>query len=90
MHGRYGSTFISEIAQIKPDIILVDLWIPVIGGEKAITLIKSNTLTQFIPVFIFSANADIDKICACTKANGNISKPFHVATLIETIRRHIL
>lgn len=81
---------IADIEQIKPDFILIDLWIPVLGGEKAITLIKNNSLTQLIPIFIFSANADIEKICERTKADGYISKPFDVATLIEIIGRHIL
>ena len=81
---------ISDIVRIKPDIILMDLWIPVIGGEKAITLIKNNPLTQFIPVILFSANADIDTICIKTGANGYISKPFDIATLEETIQNNIL
>jgi len=81
---------IADIEQIKPDFILIDLWIPVLGGKKAITLVKDNPLTRSIPVFIFSANADIEKICIETNANGYISKPFDVASLIEIIGRHIL
>ena len=81
---------ISDIGQIKPDIILMDLWIPVIGGEKAIALMKNDPLTQFIPVILFSANDEIDKICIKTGANGYISKPFDIDTLKEVIERNIL
>ena len=81
---------ISDISQIKPDIILMDLWIPVIGGEKAIALMKNDPLTQFIPVILFSANDEIDKICIKTGANGYISKPFDIDTLKEVIEKNIL
>ncbi len=33
---------IADIDRIKPNLILMDLWIPDIGGEKAITIIKEN------------------------------------------------
>ena len=81
---------ISDISQIKPDIILMDLWIPVIGGEKAIALMKNDPRTQFIPVILFSANDEIDKICIKSGANGYISKPFDIDTLKEVIERNIL
>ena len=80
---------ISDISQIKPDIILMDLWIPVIGGEKAIALKKNDPATQFVPVILFSANDEIDKICIKTGANGYISKPFDIDTLKEVIERNI-
>lgn len=81
---------ISDIGQIIPDIILMDLWIPVIGGEKAIALLKNDPLTQYIPVILFSANDEIDKIRVKTGANGYISKPFDIATLKEVIENNIL
>ncbi len=79
-----------DIAMLKPDIILMDLWIPLIGGEKSIELIKNNPVTQFIPVLIFSANDEIDKICIKTGANGYISKPFNINTFKEVIEKNIL
>ncbi|HEY8660145.1 MAG TPA: response regulator [Hanamia sp.] len=81
---------ISDISQIKPDIILMDLWIPAIGGEKAIALKKNDPVTQFVPVILFSANDEIDKICIKTGANGYISKPFDIDTLKEVIEKNIL
>ena len=53
---------VSDIQRIHPDIILMDLWIPKIGGEKAIKLMHENEQTKHIPVILFSANAEIEKI----------------------------
>lgn len=81
---------IQDIAAIKPDIILMDLWIPEIGGEKAITVMKADAATKNIPVFLFSANADIKEICKKINADGFIQKPFDIAYFKETIEKNIL
>ena len=80
---------LDEIQAFKPDVILMDLWIPVMGGEKAIEIIKNNEATKNIPVLIFSANADIEAIFKKVNADGYIEKPFGISTFIETIKRCI-
>lgn len=79
---------LSDIQTFKPHIILMDLWIPLIGGEKAIEIMKQNESTKQTPVLIFSANADIMEISKKVNANGYIEKPFTVSTFIETIQKH--
>ena len=81
---------IEDINQVKPNIILMDLWIPEIGGEKAIHLMKNNGATQQIPVILFSANAEIVQICNRTNANGFVTKPFEIAALLQVIENNIL
>lgn len=80
---------IADIDRIKPNLILMDLWIPEIGGEKAVSLIKENTATQHIPVLLFSANAEIKEICKKVNADGYIAKPFDIHTLKEKILQNI-
>lgn len=80
---------ISEIDHIKPDLILMDLWIPEIGGEKAISIIKEDPATRHIPVLLFSANADIKEICKKTNADGYVEKPFDIHKLKATIEENI-
>jgi len=76
---------IEDINKVKPDIILMDLWIPIIGGENAINLMKNNSATRHIPVLLFSANAGIDIISKRANANGFLMKPFEVSGLVEAI-----
>lgn len=80
---------ISDIKMLQPDLILMDLWIPEIGGEKAISLIKENPATTHVPVLVFSANADIKEICKKVNADGYIAKPFDIHSLKATIQQHI-
>lgn len=80
---------LSDIERIDPDLILMDLWIPEIGGEKAISIIKDNPATSHIPVLLFSANADIKEICKKVNADGYVKKPFDINMLKATIEQNI-
>lgn len=78
---------IEDISNLKPDVILMDLWIPKIGGEKAIGLMLEDDSAKNIPVIIFSANDEIEVISKRINATGYLKKPFDIQyfrTLIET------
>jgi DNA-binding response OmpR family regulator len=79
---------LEDIDLFKPDVILMDLWIPENGGEKWVEIIKTNESTNQIPVLLFSANADIKDICKKVNADGFIEKPFGVKSFLETILIH--
>ena len=78
-----------DVSELKPDLILMDLWIPAIGGEKAITILKENKSTSQIPVLLFSANSNISEICLKIKADGYIEKPFDISELKNTIAKFL-
>jgi len=80
---------LDDIKLIQPHLILMDLWIPDIGGEKATAIVKQNEATKNIPVLIFSANADIREISKKVNANSYVEKPFTINTFIKTIQSHI-
>ena len=80
---------ISDIRRLKPDVILMDLWIPEIGGEQAVTLMKEHRETRDVPVILFSANDEIVEICEKVEANGYLKKPFDIAALKEIIEHNI-
>ncbi len=85
----YCDNIIEDITQVKPDIILMDLCIPDIGGENAINIVKKNEATQHIPVILFSANAEIEEIFKRVHANGFLKKPFEVKAMLEMIESNI-
>ena len=78
---------IEDIHQEKPDLVLMDLWIPEIGGEHAIQLMKENPETQFIPVILFSAHNEIEEVYKRSMANAFIKKPFKLMDLVSLIER---
>ncbi len=76
---------IDDIIAVKPSMILMDLRIPKMGGEKATRLVKDESTTRDIPVIIFSANTEIQQACERAHANGYLKKPFAISDLLNIV-----
>tara|TARA_Y100001954_G_scaffold146020_1_gene155421 strand:- start:2500 stop:4251 length:1752 start_codon:yes stop_codon:yes gene_type:complete len=86
-----GKEAIDRCYAFNPDIILMDINMPVMGGVESCKKIKENSLFKDIPViFLTAANTIEDKLKAL-KANGNdyIVKPVHEEELILRINVHL-
>lgn len=84
-----GNDIVSRVRDIKPDLVLMDLWLPEIGGEKAIELLKADPLTKDIPVVVFSACNQADIIARKLNAEGCIPKPFTIDFFEGTVNELI-
>jgi CheY-like chemotaxis protein len=76
------------IERARPDLVLLDVNMPVMDGVEALTRIKSTPELQDIPVIMLTSPADhlvIDKLTAL-KADGLLVKPFNETALLEKIR----
>lgn len=74
------------LEEVKPDIILMDNWIPDAGGIVTIRVIKSHPEYRNIPVIYISANPDIKILAKEAGADSYLIKPFNVNELVQTIR----
>lgn len=81
------NNIIERITAIKPDVILMDNWIPDEGGIIATQTLKKNELLQNIPVIYFSANSDIQSLADHAGAEGYLAKPFDLEELDSTIKK---
>jgi len=63
--------------ETKPDLILMDNWIPTIGGIAATQLLKADEELKEIPVIYISANNDVKALSARAGADAFIAKPFN-------------
>jgi CheY-like chemotaxis protein len=73
----------------KPDIILMDLEMPVVDGWEATRRLKGNAQTRDIPIIALSAHAlagEREKALAAG-CNEFDSKPIEFDRLVATIRR---
>ena len=73
----------------QPDIILMDLEMPVIDGWKAARRLKDNSQTQDIPIIALSAHAlagEREKAIA-TGCEEFDTKPIEFDRLVATVRR---
>lgn len=76
---------VQRVRILQPDLVLMDLWIPDIGGENAIIQLKNDEHTKSIPVIVFSASNKAEEVAERVKAQGCITKPFAVNMLEEKI-----
>lgn len=72
---------------IIPDLILLDIIMPVITGDMLVYILKRLDLTENIPVLILSGNLDAGIIAKTYKtgAKGFITKPFTRELLINKV-----
>src|SRR5690348_11774130 len=52
----------AKIEEINPALILLDLWMPGLGGEEITRHLKADARTRHIPIIVISANKDIQQI----------------------------
>ena len=76
-----------DLSGFQPDVILMDNWLPDIGGVKTIQYIKSNELFKDIPVIFFSANSNVEELAREAGADYMLKKPFEIAGLQQLIEK---
>jgi len=85
--GREG---LDVVRREMPDVILLDLMMPDIGGWDVYQQLKADERTRAIPVIIVTARAQsIDKVLGLqiARVDDYISKPFSPKDLIISIER---
>jgi CheY-like chemotaxis protein len=83
-NGREG---IDLAIEKKPDLILMDIQMPVMDGMEATQLIKANPATRHIPIVALTGYAmDGDKKRMLEAGcDGYLSKPFKIKELLQAI-----
>jgi two-component system, NtrC family, sensor kinase len=80
-----------ELAQSGPDLILLDIMMPVLDGFETCRLLKDDPESRDIPVLFLSALPDADTKVAGFRLGGldYISKPFNREELMARVRTHL-
>lgn len=73
----------------SPDLILLDLHLPDLGGDQVLKLLRQNSRTGSIPVVMVSADATPGQVERLLEAGatGYLTKPLNVAKLLALIER---
>ena len=78
-----------KVAQVVPDVILMDNRIPDAGGIEATRELKSTEKLKNIPVIYFSADSDIQSLAAHAGAEAFLAKPFDLNDMEKIIDKAI-
>lgn len=75
-----------SIEEGKPDMILMDLSIPKMGGAEATSKLKASSLTKDIEIILLSAFPGIPVIAKEIGADGYLAKPFNIQDLSDLVQ----
>ncbi len=88
-----GRDALTKATNNQPELILMDVMMPDMGGYEAIRALQDNPKTRTIPVLVFTAqdfdNSTVEMIRREPNVVGFVRKPFKPKGLRETIRMAI-
>jgi len=73
-----------------PDLILMDMMMPVMSGYEAVAEIKADAATQDIIIIGLSAKAMATDMERATDVgiDGYLTKPFRIAQILSVVAKH--
>jgi CheY-like chemotaxis protein len=83
-----GNEALSQIAQEKPDLIVLDIMMPYMDGWEVCDHLKSSPETTRIPILMLTARGEIsDKVKGLTiGADDYLSKPYDITELVARVQ----
>ena len=77
------------IEREHPDLLLLDLWMPVLSGDQVLKSLRKNPKTHELPVIIISASRDGKQIAADAGATDYMAKPFDLDYLLQKVQQYV-
>jgi two-component system, sensor histidine kinase and response regulator len=89
--ARNGRQALDSVAAIPPDLILLDIMMPVMDGFETCTQLKANAETRGIPVIFLTAKTETEDIVRGFQigAVDYIVKPFNPEELLVRVNTHL-
>ena len=83
--AQNGQEALQLVAETRPDLVLTDWMMPVMGGEKLLQVLHDGYSGKGTTVIVMSAapNPDFES----TRVAAFLPKPFDLARLLETVRQ---
>jgi len=86
-----GREAVDLVREHRPDLIILDMMMPVMSGYEAISELKADDQTKAIPIVGLSAKAMATDMERATDAgaDGYITKPFRIAQVLSAIEGYL-
>lgn len=80
----------AQAAEQRPNLILIDMMMDYMDGPTMVDTLRNQESTACIPIIILSAviTPDVERLVKAGKAQGYLSKPISMQTLLEAIRKY--
>lgn len=89
--AKSGAEALEKARSIKPDLILLDMFMPDLNGDEVCRALKTNKETSSIPIIIVTMDSKMGSKEKCIEAgcDGFIYKPINKDILIATVEEHL-
>ena len=91
VHGALGGREgLEKIAEVQPDLVLLDLMMPEMDGWEVYQKMKASPEMRDIPVIVVTAKAQsIDRVLGLhiARVDDYITKPFGPQDLLDSVQR---
>src|SRR5688500_2948353 len=85
---RHGAAALDLIGQIQPDLILLDLRMPIMDGWSFVTQYRRSGRSNGRIVLV-SGHPDVREISQRLGADGYVGKPFELTQLLSTVEQQL-
>ena len=86
-----GREAVDGTREHRPDLVLMDMMMPVLSGYEAVIELKTDETTRGIPVVGLSAKAmttDMER-ADDVGMDGYITKPFRIAQVLSVVEKYL-
>ena len=80
-----SSTIFERLHQERPDIFIVDLWMPVVTGDESIKFVRREDKLKDTFIICISASRNGYEVALEAGANVFLAKPFDMDDLLQTV-----
>ena len=86
--GVNGQEALDIAKQTKPDLMILDLYLPVKNGDEVARILKNDEKFKDLPIMLISAtNKTLSERTKKSGANAFLTKPFEPEELVNTIEK---
>ncbi len=82
-----GAEALKQIETRPPKLLLLDVMMPVMDGITMVGELTARGLRDQLAILIMTANGRAEQWAAQVGAEGYLSKPFQLNTLLDTVAR---
>jgi DNA-binding response OmpR family regulator len=83
--ARDGAEGLERLAARRPDLIIVDLFMPGMNGAQFLRRLRADAASRSLPVVLMTGSRLVDETVAA--ADAVLQKPFELDDLLAAVRR---
>ena len=81
-----GAGALERIPEVHPDLIVLDLMLPIVSGLQVLSEVKANSKTSAIPIVVTTGTLTFERDIKHLGAAALLRKPVTAPQLVDTVR----